>query len=105
MEDASVQSQVEGSTRVDWFGCGCVLGLTSPENNRTCHGIGGGLANVGGYSRVLEAQPAMGGGSRRSQRGGLVWVAGGRRRQEIEDTRQMLDVNPTAGRQNRLLTG
>lgn len=37
--------------------------------------------------------------------GGLVWAAGGRRRQEIEDTRQMLDVNPTAGRQNRLLTG
>lgn len=64
-----------------------------------------GLANVVGYGRAAEAQPAMGGGSRRSRRGGLVWAAGGRRRQEIEDTRQMLDVNPTAGRQNRLLTG
>ena len=62
-----------------------------------------GLANVGGYGRVAEVQSAMGGGSRRSQRGGLVWAAGGRRL-EIEDTRQMLDVNPTAGRQNRLLT-
>ena len=59
----------------------------------------------GMYGRAAEAQPAMGGGSRRSRRGGLVWAAGGRRRQEIEDTRQMLDVNPTAGRQNRLLTG
>ena len=47
----------------------------------------------------------MGGGSRWSRRGGLVWAIGGRRRQEIEDTRQMLDVNLTAGRQNRLLTG
>ena len=59
----------------------------------------------GTYDRAAEAQPAMGGGSRRSRRGGLVWVAGGRRRQEIEDTRHMLDVNPTAGRQNHLLTG
>ena len=59
----------------------------------------------GTYGRAAEVQLAMGGGSRRSRRGGLVWVAGGRRRQEIEDTRQMLDVNPTAGRQNRLLTG
>ena len=59
----------------------------------------------GTYGRAAEAQPAMGGGSRRSRRGGLVWAAGGRRRQEIEDTRQMLDVNPMAGRQNRLLTG
>ena len=58
----------------------------------------------GTYGRAAEAQPAMGGGSRRSRRGGLVWAAGGRRRQEIEDTRQMLDVNPTAGRQNHLLT-
>ena len=58
----------------------------------------------GTYGRTAEAQPAMGGGSRQSQRGGLVWAIGGRR-QEIEDTRQMLDVNPTAGRQNRLLTG
>ena len=52
----------------------------------------------GTYGRVAEAQPAMGGGSRRSRWGGLVWAIGGRRRQEIEDTRQMLDVNPTAGR-------
>ena len=64
-----------------------------------------GLANVVGYGRAAEAQPAMGGGSRRSQRGCLVWAAGGRRRQEIEDIRQMLDVNPMAGRQNRFLTG
>ena len=42
VEDAPVQSQAEGSTRVDWFGCGCVLGLTSPENNRTRGGIEGG---------------------------------------------------------------
>ena len=59
----------------------------------------------GTYGRAAEAQPAMGGGSRQSRRGGLVWAAGGRRRQEIEDTQQMLDVNPTASRQNRLLTG
>ena len=59
----------------------------------------------GTYGRAAEAQPAMGGERRWSRWGGLVWVAGGRRRQEIEDTRQMLDVNPTAGRQNRLLTG
>ena len=57
----------------------------------------------GMYGRAAEAQPAMGGVSRRSRRGGLVWAAGGRR-QELEETRQMLDVNPTAGRQNRLLT-
>ena len=42
VEDAPVQSQAVGSTRVDWFGCGCMLGLTSPENNRTCGGIEGG---------------------------------------------------------------
>ena len=42
VEDASVQSHAEGSTRVDWFGHGCVLGLTSSENNRTCGGIEGG---------------------------------------------------------------
>ena len=42
MEDVPVQSQEEGSTRVEWFGCGCVLGLTSPENNMTCGGIEGG---------------------------------------------------------------
>ena len=59
----------------------------------------------GTYGRAAEAQPAMGGGSRRSRRGGLVGAAGGRIRQEIEDTRRMLDVNPTAGRQNRLLSG
>ena len=52
----------------------------------------------GTYDRAAEARPAMGGGSRRSRRGGLVWAAGGRRRQEIEDTRQMLDVNPMASR-------
>ena len=39
-----------------------------------------------------------------NRRGGLVWAAGGSR-QEIEDTRQMLDVNPSADKQNRLLTG
>ena len=58
----------------------------------------------GMYGRAAEAQPAMGCGSRRSRRGSSVWAAGGKR-QEIEDTRQMLDVNSTAGRQNRLLTG
>ena len=57
----------------------------------------------GTYGRAAEAQRAMGGESRRSRRGGLVQAAGGRR-QEKEDTRQMLDVNPTTGRQNRLLT-
>ena len=51
MEDAPVKSQAEGSTRVFWFDCRCVLGLTSPENNRTCGGIEGGTANVGGYIR------------------------------------------------------
>ena len=30
VEDAPVRSQAEGSKRVDWFGHGCVLGLTSP---------------------------------------------------------------------------
>ena len=49
MEDASVQSQAKGRTRVDWFGCGCVLGLTSPENNRTCGGMEGG---TGQHPRV-----------------------------------------------------
>ena len=34
-----------------WFGCGCVLGLTSLENNRTCGGMREGLANIGGYVR------------------------------------------------------
>ena len=42
VEDAPVQSQAEGSTRVDWVECGCVLGLTPPENNRTSGGIEGG---------------------------------------------------------------
>ena len=31
-----------GDTRVDLFGCRCVLGLTSPENNMPCGGIEGG---------------------------------------------------------------
>lgn len=42
LEDAPVLSQAEGGTRVDWFECGCVLRLTSLENNRTCGGIEGG---------------------------------------------------------------
>ena len=107
VEDASVQSQVEGSTRVDWFGCGCVLGLTSPENNRTCGGIEGGTGQrwrVRTIGRRRRSQPWEAGAGGADQVG-LVRVAGGRRRQEIEDTRQMLDVNPTTGRQNRLLTG
>ena len=32
--------------RVDCFGCGCVLGLTSPGNNRTCGGIEGGTGQL-----------------------------------------------------------
>ena len=36
VEDAPVYSQAEGSTRIDSFGCGCVWGLTLPENNRRC---------------------------------------------------------------------
>jgi hypothetical protein len=33
-EDTSVDAHAEGSTRVDWFGCG--VRLPSPENNRRC---------------------------------------------------------------------
>lgn len=84
-----------------------MLGLTSPENNRTCGGIEGGTGQrwrVRTVGRRRRNQPWEAGAGR-ADGGGLVWAAGGRRRQEIEDTRQMLDVNPTAGRQNRLLTG
>ena len=63
VENAPVQSQDEGSMRVDWLGRGCMLGLTSPENRGrdwpTLEGT---------YGREAEAQPAMGGGSRRSRR-------------------------------------
>ena len=52
----------------------------------------------GMYGRAAEAQPAMGGGSRRSRRGGLVWAAGGRRRQEIEDTVHDRCQNPNLSR-------
>ena len=49
-----------------------------------------GLANVGGYGRAAEAQPAMGGGSRRSRRVGLVWAAGARR-SDIEEAARPLN--------------
>ena len=43
-----------------------------------------GLANVGGYGRAAEAQPDMGGGSRRSIADGVVWFG---RLEEEEDKR------------------
>ena len=73
MEDAPVQSQAEGSMRLDWFGCGCMLGLTSPENNRTCGGIEGGIGqrwrvHTVGRRRRSQAWEAGAGGA-----GGVVW--------------------------------
>ena len=73
VEDASVQSQVEGGTRVDWFGNGCVLGLTSQENNMTCGGIEGGtgqhwrVRTVGRRRRSQPWEAGAGGAD------GVVW--------------------------------
>ena len=84
MEDVSVQSQAEGSTRVDWFGCGCMLGLTSSENNRTCGGIEGGtgqrwrVRTVGRSRRNQPWQAGAGGAD------GVVWFG---RLEEEEDKR------------------
>ena len=84
IEDASVQSQAEGSTRVDWFGCGCVLGLTSPENNRTCGGIEGGtgqhwrVRTVGRQRRNRPWEAGAGGADR------VVWFG---QLEEEEDKR------------------
>ena len=70
--------------RVDWFGRGCVLGLTSPENNRTCGGIEASYVGVndlgdsGAAMRVLRcSQPweVEAGGPAGA---GLVLAAGGR---------------------------
>ena len=83
VEDGSVQSQAEGSTRVDWFGCGCVLGLTLPENNRTCGGIEGGTDRhwrVRMVGRRRRSQPWEAGAGRDN---GVVWF----RRLEEEDKR------------------
>ena len=61
------------STRVDWFGCGCVLGLTSPKNNMMCGGIEGGTGQrwrVRTIGRRRHSQPweARAGGA-----DGVVW--------------------------------
>ena len=84
MEDAPVQSQAEGSMRVDWFGCGCVLGLTSPKNNKTCGGIEGGtgqhwrVRTVGRRRRSQPWEAGAGGAD------GVVWFG---RLEEEEDKR------------------
>ena len=84
VEDAPVQSQAEGSTRVDWFGRGCVLGLTSPENNRTCGVIEGGtgqrwrVRTVGRRRRSQPWEAGAGGAD------GVVWFG---RLEEEEDKR------------------
>ena len=84
VEDAPVQSQAEGSTRVDWFGRGCVLGLTSPENNRTCGGIEGGtgqrwrVRTVGRRRRSQQWEAGASGAD------GVVWLG---RLEEEEDQR------------------
>ena len=79
-----VQSQAEGSTRVDWFGRGCVLGLTSPENNMTCGGIEGGAGqrwrvHTVGWRRHSQPWEAGAGGA-----DGVVWFG---RLEEEEDKR------------------
>ena len=84
VEDAPVQSQAEGSTRVDWFGRGCVLGLTSPENNRTCGGIEGGTGQrwrVHTVRRRRRNQPCEAGAGGAD---GVVWFG---RLEEEEDKR------------------
>ena len=46
--------------RVDWFGCGCMLGLTSLENKRTYGGIEGGTGQhwrVRTVGRRRRSQP------------------------------------------------
>ena len=83
MEDALVQSQAEGSTRVDWFGCGGGLGLTSPENNRMCGGIEGRTGqrwrvHTVGLRRRSQPWEAGAGGA-----DGVVWFG----RLEEEDQR------------------
>ena len=83
-EDEPVQSQAEGGTRVDWFGCGCVLGLTSPENNMMCGGIEGGTGQhwrvhrVGRRRRSQPWEAGVGGAD------GVVWFG---RLEEEEDKR------------------
>ena len=83
-DDAVVKSRAKGSTRVDWFGCGCVLGLTSLENNRTCGGIEGGtgqrwrVRTVGRRRRSQPWEAGAGGAD------GVVWFG---RLEEEEDKR------------------
>ena len=83
VEDAPVQSQAEGSTRVAWFGRGCVLGLTSPENNRMCGGIEGGTGqhwrvHTVGWRRHSQPWEAGAGGA-----DGVIWF--GRLEEEEEE--------------------
>ena len=64
--------------------CGCVLGLTSPENNRTCGGIEGGtgqrwrVRTVGRRRRSQPWEAGAGGAD------GVVWFG---RLEEEEDKR------------------
>lgn len=89
MEDASVRSQAKGSTRVDWFGCGCVLGLMSPENNRTCGGIEGG---TGQRWRVRKSGGGAASHGRREQAELTGWFGLGGWRKKTIDRRYTTDV-------------
>ena len=55
--------------RVDWFGCGCVLGLMLPENNMMCGGIEEGTGQhwrvrMVGRRRHIQPWEAGAGGAR-----------------------------------------
>ena len=86
VEDAPVQSQAEGRMRVDWFGCGCVLWLTSLENNRTCGGIEGG---TGQHWRVRTVAASHG---RQEQAEPTGWFGLGGGRKKTIDRRYTTDV-------------
>ena len=89
VEDAPVYSQVEGSTRVDWFVRGCVLGLTSPENNRTCGGIEGG---TGQRWRVRQGGGGAASHGRREQAEPTGWFGLGGWRKKTRDRSYTTDV-------------
>ena len=86
VEDASVHSQAEGSTRVDWYGGGCVLVLTSLEINRTCGGIDGGTGQLWRVHTVGGGGAASHGRREQAEPMGWFGLGGWRRRHEIEDT-------------------
>ena len=64
-EDAAVESQMERSGKLDWFGCG--VGLHSAENNRRCRGVEGWPGRWRGSVSLRGAQNSAAGRRRLEQ--------------------------------------